>query len=81
MSENKLIAPNILISTVIGFIIMVAFGAIILATLQSGITQATNNSQALAVISQVFNNAWIAFSLLGVAVLIVICGFMMRLMT
>jgi len=70
-----------LVSVVVGFVIMVAFGAIILATLQSSITNATNDTQALSVINQVFSNAWVAFTLLGVAILIVIGYFMMKLMT
>lgn len=70
-----------LVSVVVGFVIMVAFGAIILATLQTSITNATNDTQALSVINQVFSNAWVAFTLLGVAILIVIGYFMMKLMT
>jgi len=74
--------PKALISIVMAFVIMVAFGAIILANIQSGMTSIDayqNNSQVKSIVDSLFNNAWIAFTILGVAILIIIAYFIIRL--
>jgi len=79
MSMGSLDSKNT-VALVIGLVIMIAFGAIVLAQVQSAVNNMNiTDTNASNTINTVFSNAWIAFTILAILVIVIVAWTLIKL--
>ena len=69
-----------MVGMVIALVIMVAFGAIVMAQVQTAVNNMNiSDSNAQNTINTVFSNAWIAFTLLAIMVIIILAWALIKM--